>query len=88
MQKRRSGILRYAGAGLLGGLMILLASCAAVQETPPAGQSVLPSKSVQEAPGLGRPAIPFKVVDLKGRAVGLDDFRGRNLVLVFYIGHT
>ena len=88
MRKKRSGILRYLSAGVPSALLVILLSCVAFQETPPVGQSALPSKTVKEQLVISQAAIPFKVVDLKGRAVDLGDFRGRNLVLVFHSGQT
>ncbi len=44
--------------------------------------------AVQEAPQVSQPAIPFAATDLKGRSITLADYRDKNLILVFYIGHT
>ena len=45
----------------------------------------------QPAPGVtgevDQPAPAFTATDLGGRSFRLADYRGRNLVLVFYIGH-
>lgn len=38
---------------------------------------------------VGEPAIPFTALAVDGKPVSLDSFKGqRNVVLVFYIGHT
>jgi len=38
-------------------------------------------------PAVGAPAPAFALVDQSGRTVGLNDFRGAPLLLVFYRGH-
>jgi len=41
------------------------------------------------SPRVGDPAIPFTALDSNRRPVSLEAFRGqKNVVLVFYIGHT
>lgn len=39
-------------------------------------------------PNLGKPAPGFLLLDLSDRIVRLDDFQGKNLVLVFYVDYN
>ncbi len=39
-------------------------------------------------PNLGRPAPQFSLIDLSDHLVKSDDFKGKNLVLVFYVSYT
>ena len=36
-------------------------------------------------PNLGRPAPDFTLTDLSGRVVKLEDFKGNNVLLLFYV---
>ena len=47
----------------------------------------LPAVPPAAGPDLGRPAPDFALIDQEGRTVGLADFRGAPLLLVFYRGH-
>lgn len=39
-------------------------------------------------PNMGKPAPGFTLVDLSNQVVKQEDFRGKNLVLVFYIDYN
>ncbi len=39
-------------------------------------------------PNLGKPAPQFLFVDLSDRIVKLDDFKDKNLVLIFYVDYN
>ena len=36
----------------------------------------------------GQPVPPFSAMDVGGLTVSLDQFSGKHIVMVFYIGHT
>lgn len=50
---------------------------------------ILTSCAMGSALNVGEPVIPFTALDVSGTPISLDDFKARkNVVLVFYIGHT
>ncbi len=42
--------------------------------------------TMQRAP-VNQPAPAFTVMDLSGQFINLSDFKGKNIVLVFYVNH-
>ncbi|MBN1828643.1 MAG: redoxin domain-containing protein [Deltaproteobacteria bacterium] len=36
---------------------------------------------------IDQPAPPFTATDIRGSSIRLSDYMGRNVILVFYIGH-
>ena len=69
---------------LLCVLFAIVTSCAATaRETPEISQPA-PAKA---GSGINQSAPDFKAVNLQGRSFGLSDYRGKNVVLVFYVGH-
>ena len=85
MTGRLGRILRR---GVLSVCIALLTACAI---TPaPADKQPAPADK-QPAPAVtgevDQPAPAFTATDLGGRSFRLADYRGKNLVLVFYVGH-
>ena len=39
-------------------------------------------------PNLGKPASKFSLLDLSDRVIKLDDFKEKNLVLIFYVDYN
>jgi peroxiredoxin Q/BCP len=37
---------------------------------------------------INQPAPAFTVTDVRGRSLSLADYKGKNLIVLFYIGHT
>lgn len=65
-------------------LLAILTSCATTsKQTPEISPPVL-TKSGSE---INQSAPVFTAIDLRGRSFALQDYRGKNIVLVFYIGH-
>ncbi len=66
-------------------LALFAAFCFAQQFGPRDGAGLPPSDLDRVRPGL--PAPDFSLPTGDGRAFSLSDFRGKNVVLVFYRGH-
>jgi|GEM_PF-6540104 len=69
---------------LLGILFAILSSCTATTKQTPEVSQLAPTKQGSE---INQSAPIFTAIDLRGRSFGLSDYRGKNIVLVFYIGH-
>ena len=72
---------RRLSHGVLSAWIALLTACA----TTPAPTDQQPAAAATGA--AAQPAPAFSATDLGGRSFRLADYRGKNLVLVFYIGH-
>jgi cytochrome oxidase Cu insertion factor (SCO1/SenC/PrrC family) len=65
-------------------LLAILTSCATTTKQTPEISQPAPAKPGSE---INQSAPVFTAIDLRGRSFGLSDYRGKNIVLVFYIGH-
>jgi cytochrome oxidase Cu insertion factor (SCO1/SenC/PrrC family) len=77
---------------LASALLLIIVQVAAVAQQPAASPAASPAQTPAAQPvppkthlKVGQPAPDFKLTNTEGKEVNLQDFKGKNVVLAFYV---